>query len=142
MSQDIRVSEVAISLPFTISPYGTITATSDQSKIWQDRVLSVLGTGPNERLMFPQFGSKLYNGLFNGGTAGQDSATDVIKSTIAEAFTTFLPLLKLTDVQTSFDTDQASLSVSVLYQLPNLNSVSTNIGTINLNSNFPPTQES
>ena len=142
MSQDIRVSEIAISLPFTISSYGTVAATSDQNKIWQDRVLSVLGTGLDERIMFPQFGSKLYTGLFNGSTAGVDSATETIRNAIAEAFTTFLPLLSLTEVRTSFDTDEASLSVEVIYQLPNLTSVATNIGTINLNRNFPPTQES
>lgn len=141
MGQVNKISELAISLPFSISPYGTIAVTSDQNKIWADRVLSVLGTGINERIMFPQFGSKLYSGFFNGSQAGTDSATEIIKTAISEAFITFLPLLTLTAVNTSFNTDEATLSVEVVYQLPDQTLTSTSIGRLTTHGNLLPIQE-
>jgi hypothetical protein len=141
MGQINKVSEVAVSLPFTISPYGTISATSDQSKIWADRVLSVLGTGIKERVMFPQFGSKLYDGLFSGSTSGVNSATDLIKNGIADSFDAFLPLLALEDVVTDFNTDSGALSVTILYTLPDKTLASTSLGKLIVNRNQPPIQE-
>lgn len=141
MSQINKIAEVAVSLPFTISPYGTIAATSDQSKIWADRVLSVLGTGLQERVMYPQFGSKLYDGLFSGSSSGLTSATDLIKNGIADSFDAFLPLLKLVNVITDFDTDTATLSVTILYNLPDQTLASTALGKLIINRNQPPIQE-
>ena len=51
------MSEIAMSLPFSIDPYGKVSSTTDQKKIWADKVRSVLGTALRERVMLPTFGT-------------------------------------------------------------------------------------
>jgi phage baseplate assembly protein W len=51
------MAEKTIALPFSVDPYGKVTVASDQSKIWADRVRSVIGTFLRERVMRPEFGT-------------------------------------------------------------------------------------
>jgi len=43
----------AISFPFTLDPFGKTTSTTDQRKIYQDKVLTLLSTAVGERPMRP-----------------------------------------------------------------------------------------
>ena len=45
------MAEKTLALPFSVDPYGKISVTSEQSKIWADRVRSVIGTTLRERVM-------------------------------------------------------------------------------------------
>ena len=48
--------ERAIITPFTLDPNGNIAYTSNQNKIWDERVVSVVGTVAGTRLQRPTFG--------------------------------------------------------------------------------------
>ena len=76
------MNERAISLPFSIDSYGGVATTTDQSKIWADKVRSVLGTMLRERVMRPDFGTVIPYSLFNGET----SAVDEIRGEVSKAF--------------------------------------------------------
>ena len=130
-------NETAITLPFTIDPYGKVGSTTDQTKIWADRVLSVIGTMLRERVMRPSFGTVIPYAMFNDVT----SAKSEIDSEINSAFTLQLPLLKLISVDTTVDEYTNILSVMITYELPNQTVVETNVGVISLSGTNPAYQE-
>lgn len=132
------MAEVAISLPFSITSFGSIATTSDQKKIWSDRVLSVLGTFLRERVMRPSFGTLIPYALFETG----DSAIAEIRSEVQAAFNTQLPLLTLTSTDVTYDSYSNIITVSVLYGLPNQEETTTSIALVYIDGTNPPYEES
>jgi phage baseplate assembly protein W len=140
------VTEIAVSLPFTIGPTGRVMETSDQSKIWQDRVRSVIGTSLGERVMRYSYGSTLYREVFDN----QTEIAEKIRGIVFDAFTNHIEVLELEDVTTSFDETAGSMAVTIFYRLPNnelntltVNSVVANSdsyaqGTFTLRGKFQP----
>jgi len=131
------MEEKAISLPFTITLNGKVADTSNQAKIWEDRVRSVLGTALKERVMRPTFGTAIPQMVW-------DSETNVIlgvEQEIRSAFSTFLPLLKLVKSDVQLDLNSGEIKAEVVYNLPNATQISTNIGVLLLLQENPPYQE-
>jgi phage baseplate assembly protein W len=128
------VVEQAISLPFKISSTGTVQSTTDQAKIWQDRVLSVVGTGPGERIQNYEFGSTLFTSVYSN----VEAAVAILEDKIANAFITHLPLLVYQSLDTSYDSSSGILSVTVNYTLPNLKETNANVGSVVIQNNLPP----
>jgi hypothetical protein len=134
----LSYSEQALSIPFRILPNGLIDTTTDQNKIWEDRVLSILGTGVGERVRQPPIGSEIYDNLFDTAVGGTvDDARDGIERAIQKSFTLFLPLLTYQRTEFTYDEYQNTLSATVFYSLPNETTVQTSIGTLALNGNAP-----
>jgi phage baseplate assembly protein W len=107
----------------------SVSATSDFKEVWKSRVLLVLGTRPGERLMRPDFGSNLHTVVFEPeSTAGQ-----IAKDSITQAFNTWLSSLELRQISPSFDPTTGTLTVSIIYGLPNgeADSVTINTGIFN-----------
>jgi phage baseplate assembly protein W len=126
--------EKAISLPFTLGFTGSIESTTSQSKIWADRVLSVIGTAIGERVQRYYFGSKIHFDNFDTVSKAESQ----IYSSISEAFSMYLPLLGFTDLQTTYSKDTGTLNVTVFYSLPDGTQDSTKVGTVQINGNQPP----
>lgn len=131
------MAEKTIALPFSIDPYGKVTFTSDQSKIWGDRVRSVMGTFLRERVMRPEFGTQIPYSIFNT----QEAAEQEIATETAQAFNQQLPLLTLNSVTSSFDPYSGVINVTIIYRLPNDVIVDTTIGIVTLSGNTPPYEE-
>lgn len=131
------MSEKAIALPFSIDPYGKVSTTSEQSKIWADKVRSVVGTTIKERVMRPTFGSTVAFGVFDS----QSAAEQEIKTSVAEVFSTQLETLTLQEVTTSFDDYTSTVNATVTYSLPNDIVLSTTIGLVTIVGNNPPIEE-
>jgi phage baseplate assembly protein W len=106
-----------------------VAATSDPRKIWQQRVLLVLGTRPGERVMRPDFGCNLHTVVFEPET----TAAQIAKDSITQAFTNWLPELELRQINPSFDRTTGTLTVSITYGLPtgDADSVTINTGIFN-----------
>jgi phage baseplate assembly protein W len=115
------MAEKAISLPFLIDPYGRVASTQSQSKIWSDKVKSVLGTTLRERVMRPNFGTLIPYSLFNT----ENTAAVEIESEVNKAFTEQLALLTLEKVNVTSDPYTNVLTIEVIYGLPNDEIVST-----------------
>ena len=132
-------NESAISLPFSIDPYGKVSSTTSQSKIWQDRVLSVIGTTLRERVMRPAFGTLVPYAMFDS----EDDAQAEVRNEISQAFRQQLGLLTLDKVVVNFDEYTNQISVSVTYDLPNKQSeqVTTTVGLISLAGKNPSLEE-
>jgi len=131
------VNETAISLPFSLSSFGKVADTTDQKKIWQDRVLSVIGTAMYERVMRPNFGTSITSYMFDN----QDTAQAEIKNEVTNAFGSQLTKLKLVNTVTTFDTYSETVSVTITYSLPNSDVVTTVIATALINNTAPLFEE-
>ena len=130
-------SEKAISLPFSIDTFGNVGTTSEQSKLWADRVRSVLGTSLRERVMRPTFGTLIPFSLFNN----EENAIVEIKEEVVRAFGRQLKLLTLknTFVEQNFYTN--SLKIIVTYLLPNQETNKTSIGFVIVRGTLPIYEE-
>jgi len=129
--------ETAISLPFSLDPYGAILATTDQSKIWSDRVRSVIGTNYHERVLRPLFGS-LVPSAFMETT---DAAEALINSEVATAFGTYLPLLTLQSTDITYDEYTNEMQVTITYSLPDTTTEATTIAIITVDGANPASEE-
>ena len=133
----IKKEEVTIALPFSIDPYGRVTQTTDQTKIWADKVRSIIGTALNERVMRPLFGTDIPLAVFES----QTDAQGIVQDLVSTSFNTQLPRLTLQSVSSVFDEYTSTLNVEVIYALPNDEVVSTTIGFIALEGNLIPYEE-
>jgi phage baseplate assembly protein W len=129
-----QIYEKTISYPFSFDAQGNVTTTIDQSKIWQDRVLAVLGTSLGERVQRLDFGTEIYQEQFNT----TEEAIDEIKRLVAIAFNSQLPLLTLSSVEGTTNPSSGTVTIEVSYQLPNKNIVTTALSTVVINGNTPP----
>lgn len=124
--------EKTISLPFSINDFGAVSFSTDQKKIWADRVRSVVGTTTGERVMRPNFGGKIAYSVHNN----LDAAIESINTTVTEVFNSQLPLLNLEKIDASFDESTGTVSADITYRLPNDQVVlTTTVGIIYLDGN-------
>jgi len=135
------MAEKAISLPFKLDTYGRIATATDFSKIWADRVRSVMCTMIEERVMEPTFGTKIALSMFDGV---RDAVPD-IKVEVEQAFVKFLSTLVLDNVEVTFDesnTDSSgAIFVEVEYTLPNNKTDSIIVAVAAISRNQPAYQE-
>jgi phage baseplate assembly protein W len=130
--------ETAISLPFSVDPYGSITSTVDQAKIWADRVRSVIGTNLNERVMLPTFGTLVPSSFMET----VDAADALISSEIRTAFANQLPLLTFEKADITYDEYSNTVNISIVYDLPNnQETATTTIALITIDGNSPASEE-
>lgn len=133
--------EKAIALPFSIDLFGNVSSSTDQRKIWADKVRSAVGTTIGERVMRPDFGGEIAFSVFSS----QEEAVEAIKTNVAEVFSTQLPLLTLQNVSASFDATSGTVFADITYSLPNdlksQNLLTTSIGIIYLDGNNPAIKE-
>jgi phage baseplate assembly protein W len=132
--------ELALSLPFSVNPYGRISTTTERSKIWQDRVRSVIGTFLGERVMRPNFGADVVDAVHETS----EEAVIIIETQVRQAFNTYLPTLTLTNVITNYDESTGIMEVEIVYSLPEAtveDVSSTTIGLVRIAGNLPPLQE-
>lgn len=127
------LSEIALALPFTITPTGSVATSDNQEKIWSDRVVAVLGTAIGERVNRHYFGSEVHKSVFRT----QDEADRGLRAAINIAFETQLPRLTLTRVQTSYDSYEGVLTATVFYRLPNDQETQSVIGGVTISNNEP-----
>jgi len=131
------MAEVALTLPFSLNSYGSVSSTTDQSKIWSDRVRFVIGTNLQERILDPEFGTLVPEAFMQT----QDDAESLIVSEIERAFPTQLNLLSLQSVEVSFDEYSGTTHVNITYSLPNGEVTDTVVSVAYINGNNISVQE-
>ena len=129
--------EMAISLPFSINARGGVSSTSDQSKIWADRVRSALGTVRGERLFRAGYGSLFPLDVLNT----EDAVKDSIIQDISETFAATLPALTLDEVIIQPGEGSETLYIEVVYSLPNEEKIRTEIGLVTISGATANIQE-
>jgi len=106
------MTERAISLPFSFDSSGSVSYTSDEKKIWQDRVVLVVMTRLNERVMRPTFGTEASNSVFQS----ESTAESIIQQAVAAGFSQWLKPLTLTKVTITIDPADGYLFATVQYR--------------------------
>ena len=129
--------ETTISLPFKVTSYGTIASTTEQAKIWADRVRAVIGTNIRERIMNPEFGTLVPEAFMQT----QDDAETMIRNEVERGFAKYLDLLTLSSVEVTFDEYNGTTNVVITYDLPNNEQTTTTVSLITIVGNLPSTQE-
>lgn len=137
MSHEGTTHEKAIAVPFSIDEFGHVRPASTQSAIWEDRVLSVIGTSVRERVMRPTIGTVIPFSLFET----DDDAASEIKAEITKVFVRQLPLLTLISTSLSLEEVSNTLLVTVTYALPNEEITSTTVGVIVIDGTNPLYEE-
>lgn len=107
----------AISLPFSISAEGGIAYTTDLAKIWQDRVVLMVMTKLNERVMRPTFGTNASAVAFQN----INDAMTLMRQSIAYGFTQWLNGLTLASVNGYIDPVDNNLTIEVFYNINSSN---------------------
>lgn len=93
------MTQRAISLPFSFDETGAVAYSTDDKKIWQDRIVLIVMTSLNERVMRPSFGTNVKKMVFEN----RQSIGGLIKQEITSAFSSWLPSLTLTNVNATMD---------------------------------------
>ncbi len=133
----ISNDEVAISLPFSLDSSGNIVSTTNQDKIWADRVRAVLGTVLGERVMRPDFGTRVAFSSFDT----RSGAEAIIRLEIERAFVLQLPLLNYVNVDFEFNETENIVMCNLLYELPNRKQATTRVGVVVVSENNPAYEE-
>ena len=129
--------EVAISVPFSLDSTGNIVSTTNQDKIWADRVRAVIGTVLGERVMRPDFGTRVAFSSFET----RSGAEAIIRLEIERAFILQLPLLNYVDVDFEFNETENIVLCNLLYELPNRKQATTRVGVVTVSENNPAYEE-
>lgn len=129
--------ELAMSLPFRIDEYGTVAATVDESKLWADRVRSVIGTAIGERIYRPEFGCRAAQTVFET----EEATEAILQADIRSAFQSYLPTCGLESVEVSYDEPSQILTAEVTYSTPSSDIASIQVGVATLNGDQPISEE-
>jgi phage baseplate assembly protein W len=131
------INEYAISLPFSFNAFGGVTSATSQSKIWADRLRAALGTALGERLLRGNYGTEIPLTTFSTVSEMEE----VILREVERVFTAQFPLLTLGEVTPTFDEKTSTINVQVLYQLPNQQDESVQIGLARISPDDPIVEE-
>jgi phage baseplate assembly protein W len=105
----------AISLPFSLSESNGISFTTNENKIWKDRVFLAVMTGLSERVMRPNYGTQIKTAIFENEAV----AIPLVDATVRAGFSQWLPSLVLQNLYIELDLDTMHLDITISYKLPN-----------------------
>jgi uncharacterized protein len=98
-------------IPFALPPTGQVSVTSDPNLIAEQRVQSILGTYPGERVMQPTYGVDIPGYLFSPDIIKE---TDLLSSDISTQLSTWEPSItvdSITPIVTQADVGISEINV-------------------------------
>jgi phage baseplate assembly protein W len=126
----------AISYPFTLNVFGETTSTTDQKKIYTDRVLTLLSTSIGERPMRPTYGTNLGLAMFEN----QGIAEVAIPAAIRSAISTWLPTLTVNEINIKNFNDGGKVEVELLLTFPDYTTGTITVKSVTLNPDASTTR--
>lgn len=126
----------AISYPFTLNVFGETTSTTDQKKIYTDRVLTLLSTSIGERPMRPTYGTNLGLAMFEN----QGVAEVAIPAAIRSAISTWLPTLTVNEINIKNFNDGGKVEVELLLTFPDYTTGTITVRSVTLNPDASTTR--
>ena len=104
----------SVSFPYTVDPVGVVTNTITVTKLYLDRVVTLLSTNVGQRPMTPAYGVDWSTALFENDGNFKNAVTQAIKVAVA----TWIPEVSVTSVQISTDELNGINTVSLGVHLP------------------------
>jgi len=126
----------SISFPFTLDPFGKVTSTTDQRKIYQDKVLTLLSTAVGERPMRPTYGTNIATAMFEN----QGKIEEAINQAIRTAISNWIPELSVEKINIKGFLDDGAVSVEVNVTLPDFVEASITVVSTTLNPDATTTR--
>jgi len=117
------------SVPFALTATGQVATTSDPNQVASDRMESLIGTYPGERVMLPDYGVNIPSYLFASDfEQQQDTLTLQIQQTVAQ----WEPSLTVTSLSATSSEQEPGVSrIDIQYSLSdNPQLTSTNTATL------------
>jgi phage baseplate assembly protein W len=131
MKKTVLDNSYVIDLPFDLSTKGRVNSIVDTSpKIWRNKLLALLSTGINERVWYYIYGANLNSLIFETSAQVVEDA----RTAIDQLFVSWLPDLELSEVSVDIDSDNATVTFTIIYLLPSGDSDSVKISTSSLNN--------
>ena len=131
MKKTVLDNSYVIDLPFDLSTKGRVNSIVDNSpKIWRNKLLALLSTGINERVWYYIYGANLNSLIFETSAQVVEDA----RTAIDQLFVSWLPDLELSEVSVDIDSDNATVTFTIIYLLPSGDSDSVKISTSSLNN--------
>jgi len=126
----------AISFPFTLDPFGKTASTTDQRKIYQDRVLTLLSTAVGERPMRPTYGTNIATAMFENQGNVEKAINDAIRSAISK----WIPELTVNNIFLKGFLDTGAVNVELNVSLPDFIEDNITVVTTTLNPDATTTR--
>jgi phage baseplate assembly protein W len=126
----------AISFPFTLDPFGKTTSSTNQKKIYQDRVLTLLSTAVGERPMRPTYGTNIATAMFENQGKVEKAINDAIRSAVSK----WLPELTVNKINIVGFLDTGAVTVEINITLPDFTEDSITIVSTTLNPDATTTR--
>lgn len=105
------------SVPFALTANGHVSTTNDPSQIGEDRMESLVGTYPGERVMLPDYGVNIPAQLF---AANVEQEQPIISAQIQQEVAKWEPTLVLNNVTVQQISQEPGISrIDVKYSLSN-----------------------
>jgi phage baseplate assembly protein W len=120
----------AIKHPFHLDSFGKITSTSDQNKIYLDRLLSLLSTMVYQRPMRSLYGTDIFRALYETG----DDYIQAVRESITRAVSTYLPILTIVNIDIKDSDTEGKSTVEITVSFPDNTIDSVQINTLFLSN--------
>lgn len=105
------------SVPFSLTPTGQVSTTTDPNQIGSDRMESLVGTYPGERVMLPDYGVNMPAYIFAPDISAQQ---DLIALNVQQAAAQWEPTLILGEIKPGiFQADVGIVSIDIQFSLSN-----------------------
>lgn len=120
----------SITYPYTVDVNGTVSKALTSTRLYLDRILTLVSTYKGQRPMLPEYGIDWSGALFEN----DNNARVAIPIAIREAVSTWIPEVEVTDVDIKFDPLAGLEYVTLGVSLPDntFTTMSINTATFNM----------
>ena len=115
----------AISFPYTMDVFGNTTATTDITKIYLDRLLTLLSTNIGQRPILQDYGTDLMRALFEN----ENNLENAVNQAVKEAVSRWIPQMSIEKITVGTVDQEGHADVVISVVLPNDTIASVNIST-------------
>jgi phage baseplate assembly protein W len=126
----------SISFPFTLDDFGKVTSTTDQKKIYQDKLLTLLSTAVGERPMRPTYGTNIASAMFEN----QGKVEAAINQAIRTAIGNWIPDVTVERINVKGFLDTGAVTVELNVTLPDFEELSITVVSTTLNPDATTTR--
>ena len=121
--------KTSITYPYTVDVNGTVANSLTSTRLYIDRILTLVSTYKGQRPMLPEYGIDWSGALFEN----DNNARLAIPVAIREAVATWIPEVEVTDVDIKFDPLAGIEYVTLGVSLPDSTYTTMSINTATFN---------
>lgn len=119
----------SIAYPYTLDPNGLVSTAGSSTKLYLDRVLTLVSTYIGQRPMMPDYGVDWSGALFENDNEARVAIPIAIRAAVAK----WIPEIEISKVNVNFDELEGIENVTLELMLPNDTVTTLNISTATFN---------